>query len=76
MNAFLIDDKMGTDKNDNREMWAKHFETLGTPSPNTNFDSAFLGRVSASVQEFVTYCRNDPFGDLNDPRTYEEVANV
>ena len=21
-------------------------------------------------------CKNDPFGDLNDPLTYEEVANV
>ena len=67
---------MITDKNDVREMWAEHFEKLGTPSTNTKFDSAFLDRVSASVQEFVTSCKNDRFGDLNDPLTYEEVAGV
>ena len=33
----------------------------------------FLDRVSASVQEFVTSYKNDPFGD---PPTYEDVANV
>ena len=57
-------------------MWAEHFEKLGTLSTNTNFNGVFLNRVSASVQEFVTSCKNDPFGDLNNPRTYEEVANV
>ena len=51
MSAFLIDDKRITDKNDIREMWAEHFEKLGTPSTNTNVDSALLDRVSASVQE-------------------------
>ena len=76
MSTFLIDGKMITDKNDIREMWAEHFEKLGTPSTNTNFDSVFLDRVSARVQEFVTSCKNDPFGDLNDPLRYEEVANV
>ena len=76
MSAFLIDGKMITDKNDIREMWAEHFEKLGTPSTNTNFDSVFFDRVSASVQEFMTSCKNDPFGDLNDPLRYKEVANV
>ena len=73
MSAFLIDGKMITDKNDILEMWAEHFEKLGTPSIDTNFDSAFLDRVSASVQEFVTSCGNDPLGDLNDSLAYEEV---
>ena len=76
MSAFLIDGKMITDKNDIREMWAEHFEKLGTPSTNTNFNSVFLDRVIASVQEFMTSCKNDSFGDLNDPLRYEEVANV
>ena len=76
MSAFLVDGKMITDKNDIRKMWAEHFEKLGTPSTNTNFDSAFLDRISASVQEFMTSCKNDPFGVLNEPLTYEEVANV
>ena len=51
---FFIDGKMITDKNDIREMWAEHFEKLGAPSTNTNFDSVFLDRVSAIVQEFMT----------------------
>ena len=76
ISAFLIDGKMITDKNDILEMWSEHFEKLGTPSTNTNFDRVFLDRVSASVQEFMTSCKNDPFRDLNDPLRYEEVANV
>ena len=76
MSVFLIDGKMITDKNDFHEMWTEHFEKLGTPSINTNFDSVFLDRVSAVVQEFVTSCKNDPFGDLNCPLWCEEVANV
>ena len=67
---------MITDKNDICEMWAEHFEKLGTPSTNTNSDSAFLDRVSASAQKFVTSCKNDTLGDLNDPLTYEEAANA
>ena len=69
MSSFLVDGKMVTDQNDIREMWAEHFRKLGTPSTNTNFDVAFLFRVSASVQEFVTSCKNDPFEDLNEPLT-------
>ena len=57
-------------------MWAEHFEKLGTPSTNTKFGSVFLDRVGANVQEFVTSCNNDPFGDINDPLSYEEVASV
>ena len=67
---------MLTDKNNIRGMWAEHFENLGTPSTNINSDSTFLDRVSASVQEFVTSCKNDPVEDLNEPLTYGEVANV
>ena len=76
VSAFLVDGKMITDKNNIREMWAEHFEKLGTPSTNTDFDSAFLDRISSSVQKFLTSCKNDPFGDLNEPLTYEKVANV
>ena len=32
-------------------MWADHFEELGTPSENTQFDSDFLTRVTTNVQE-------------------------
>ena len=71
-----VNGKMITDNSDIREMWAEHFEKLGTPSTNTNFDSVFLDRVSASVQEFVTSCKNDPFGDLNDPLMYQSIPSL
>ena len=32
MNAFLIDEKLITDKNDIRDIWANRFEDLGKPS--------------------------------------------
>ena len=67
---------MLTDKNDIRGIWTKHFENLGSPSTNSNFDNTFVERVSASVQEFVTSYKNDPFEDLNEPLTYEEIANL
>ena len=67
---------MLTDKNDIRGIWAKHFENLATPSTNSNFDNTFVERVSASVQEFVTSYKNDPFEDLNEPLTCEEIANL
>ena len=41
-------------------MWVGHFEELGTPSENIQFDSAFLTRVTANVQEIFTSCTDDP----------------
>ena len=39
MSAFLVDGNILTEKeNKIREMWADHFESLGTPSDSTNFD--------------------------------------
>ena len=38
MSAFLVDGKMITDKTDILNMWADHFETLGTPSDNITYD--------------------------------------
>ena len=49
MSAFLVEDKLITDRNLIREMWVNHFEALGTPSNSENFDSNFLARVTASV---------------------------
>ena len=51
MSAFLVENKLITDKNLIREMWADHFEALGTPSVNENFDSNFLTCVTASVAD-------------------------
>ena len=40
-----------TDKSAIRDMWADHFEALGSPSKNLNFDNDFFSRVTRSVHE-------------------------
>ena len=67
MSAFLVKDKLITDKNLIREMWVNHFETLGTPSNSENFDSNFLARVTASVEDIFKICSEDPAGALCTP---------
>ena len=76
MSAFLVKDKLITDKNLIREIWANHFETLGTPSNSENFDSNFLARVTASVEDILKICSEDPAGALCTPLEYEEVVRV
>ena len=76
MSAFFVEDKLITDKNLIREMWVNHFEALGTPSNNENFDSNFLARVTAGVEDFFKICSEDPSGALCAPLEYEEVARV
>ena len=49
MSSFLVGGKFITDKKLIREMWAGHFEELGTPSENIQFDSDFLTLVIANV---------------------------
>ena len=51
MSAFLVEDKLITDKNLTREMWVNHSEAPGTPSKSDNFDSNFLARVTAGVDD-------------------------
>ena len=63
--SFLVDGKFITDKKQIREMWAGHFEELGTSSENIQFDSDFLTRVTANVQEISTSCTDDPSGVLS-----------
>ena len=72
MSSLLIDGKLATDKQI-REMWASHFDELGTSSENTQFDSDFLTRVTANVQEIFTSCTDDPSGELSGPLQYEEL---
>ena len=76
MSSFLVDGKLIKDKKQIREMWADHFEELGTPSENTQFDSDFLTRVTTDVQEIFTSCTDDPSGVLSGPLQYEEVARI
>ena len=76
MNSFFVDGKLITDRKQIREMWAGHFEELGTPSKNTHFNSDFLTSVTANVQEVFTSCTDDPSGVMSGPLQYEEVARV
>ena len=76
MSAFLVNGSLVTDKTAIRNMWADHFEALGTPSANLNFDNDFAVRVSTRVKEILEHCLHNPMGILNEPLSYKEVANV
>ena len=76
MSAFLVEDELITNKNLIREMWVNHFEALGIPSNSENFDSNFLARVTASVEDIFKIWSEDPSRALCAPLEYEEVAHV
>ena len=76
MSAFLVGGKLITDKNLIRNMWADHFEFLGKPSSNANFDSNFLARVANTVHELFVFFTDDPSGTLSESLKYEEVEDV
>ena len=76
MGVFLVEDKLITFKNLIREMWFNHFEAPGTPSNSENFDSNFLARVTASVEDILKICSGDPSGAKCAPLEYVEVARV
>ena len=76
MNAFLADGNLLTDRNKMREMWADHFESLGTPSYSSNVDNDFCHRVTMRVHDVLQTCIEDPSGGLCEPLEYEEVAHV
>ena len=60
MSAFLVENKLITDKNLIHEMWADHFEALRISSVNVNSDSNFLTCVTASVDDIFKSCAEDP----------------
>ena len=74
--AFLVDRKLITDKKEIREMWADHFEALGTPSISVRYDNDFLTRITTSVKDTFNSCTEDPSGVLNEPLQYYEVERV
>ena len=76
MTAFLVNDTLLTDRGKIRQMWADHFETLGTPSVNDNFDNNFCADIANRVREVFDSCMNDPSGELCEPLRYEEVESV
>ena len=58
MSAFLVNGKMITDKTDILNMWADHFETLGTASDDVTddvtYDRSFFQKVSCRVKELFS----------------------
>ena len=63
-------------ENDTCDMWVDHFEALGTPAVNLNFDNEFADLISTHVQTFFQNCTSDFTGTLSGPLTYEEVATI
>ena len=76
MSAFLVNGNLVTDKSAIHDMWADHFEALGTPSENSNSDNDFFSRVTRSVHETLVSYGNDPSGILCEPLKYEEISYV
>ena len=76
MHAFLVEGKLLSDVDQIRDMWANHFEALGTPFASSNFDNDFYDRVTTHVQGIFINCTEDSSGVLNEPLQYEEVAKV
>ena len=75
MTAFLVDGKLIMDKKQIREMWADHFEALGTPSVSVRYDNDFLTRITTSVKNMFNFCTEDPSGVLNEPLEVEQVCS-
>ena len=73
MSAFLVDGKIITDKGGIRDMWADHFEALGTPLVGMGFDDNFCARITNRVKGMFEICVEDLSGVLNKPLVYEEV---
>ena len=58
MCAFVMNGEPLTDKNKIRDMWADHFEALGSPSETETFDKDFFNKVSDSVRELLLFVSN------------------
>ena len=76
MTAFLVDGKLIMDEKQILEMWADHFEALGTPSVSVQYDNDFPICVTTSIKEIFNSCTEDPSGVLNEPHQYYEVELV
>ena len=68
MSAFLVNGALITEEHDIRDMWADHFEALGTPTASLNFDNEFANSISTHIQNI--------FQNFMKPLTCEEVAGV
>ena len=64
MSAFFVNGELITEENDKSEMWADHFEALGTPTVSLNFDNEFANSISTHIQNIFQNYINDPTGAL------------
>ena len=76
MSVFFVNGSLITKENNIRGMWANHFEALGTPTVNLNFDNEFADLISTHVQNIFQNCTSDSTGALSGPLAHEEVASV
>ena len=76
MSAFVVNGELLTDKNKIRDMWADHFEALGSPSEIETFDKDFFNKASDSVRESLFSFLTDPSGVLSEPLKHKEIAQV
>ena len=53
MSAVLVDGKMLSDKGGIRDMWADHFEALGTPLAGMGFHDNFCAQITNRVKENI-----------------------
>ena len=71
MSAFLVNGRLITNENDIRDMWADHFEALGTPTVNLNFDNALSGPLT--YEKVASVCSNLKSGISGVLPDYEHV---
>ena len=76
MSAFVVNGELLTDKNKIRDMWADHFEALGSPSETETFDKDFFIKVGDSIRDPLFSFFTDPSGVLSEPLEYEEIVHV
>ena len=60
MSAFLVNGSLMTDINEIRNMWADHFEALGTPSESATYDNGFAAQVSAMLRRLLKHVLMTP----------------
>ena len=67
---------MTTDQTDILNMWAGHFETLGTPSDDITYDKSFFQNVPFRVKELFPMFSGNREGILSEQLSYEDVCNI
>ena len=76
MSAFVVNGELLTEKSKICDMWADHFEALGSPSETETFDKDFFIKVSGNVRETHFSFLTDPSCVLSEPLEYKDIAHV